>query len=195
MAMFIFYLLFFQPRKPFLGKFGSEIQNCLFNVKFGIWIKSNTQNSMLMFNFSVFDCKYLFLTIWFKNQNCQFKLKFGTRYFSHLTKNCVFRNLDLKRKIDHNFAAISRETISGTKNCIQILQADWSEVVVIWAPFEGEKVKVHIFDMTNLAGFTTWEFTTKKELNPRKQTFLLNLMLRLTQKPKIWSIFYRKIFI
>ena len=150
---------------------------------------------MLMFNFSVFDCKYLFWTIWFKNQNCQFKLKFGTRYFSHLTKNCVFRNLDLKRKIDHNFAAISRETISGTKNCIQILQADWSEVVVIWAPFEGEKVKVHIFDMTNLAGFTTWEFTTKKELNPRKQTFLLNLMLRLTQKPKIWSIFYRKIFI
>ena len=36
-----------------------------------------------------------------------------------------------------------------------------------------------------LSGFTTREFTAKEDLNPTKQVFLLNLRLRLAQKPKI----------
>ena len=73
-------------------------------------------------------------------------------------------------------------------------QTDWPEVVVIWAPFERQKIEVHIFERTNLSCFGTWKFTAKEDLNPRKQVFLLNSRLWLAHKPKIWSFFYRKKF-
>ena len=63
-------------------------------------------------------------------------------------------------------------------------QADWPEVVIIWAPFERQKIEDQIFERANLSGFATWEFTAKEELNPRKQVFLLNLRLWTAQKPK-----------
>ena len=47
----------FRREKPFLGKSGQKNQNLQFKLKFGT--KTNTQNSMMMFNFSVFDHKYL----------------------------------------------------------------------------------------------------------------------------------------
>ena len=53
------------------------------------------------------------------------------------------------------FATISGKTISGTKNYIQIPQADLPEVIVIWAPFERQKIEVHIFERANLSGFGT----------------------------------------
>ena len=68
---------------------------------------------------------------------------------------------------------------------MQISQADWPEVVVIWAPFERQKIEVDIFERANLSGFGTWKFTGKEDLNPRKQVFLLNLRLWPVQKPKI----------
>ena len=36
-------------------------------------------------------------------------------------------------------------------------------------------------------------FTTKDDLNPQKQVFLLKLKLSLAQKQKFWSIYIRKI--
>ena len=42
------------------GKFGPNIQNCLFQVKFGTQINSNMQNSVVVFTFSGFDRKYPF---------------------------------------------------------------------------------------------------------------------------------------
>ena len=60
---------------------------------------------------------------------------------------------------------------------MQIPQADWPEVVVIWAPFERQKIEVDIFERANLSSFGTWKFTGKEDLNPRKQVFLLNLRL------------------
>ena len=60
------------------------------------------------------------------------------------------------------------------------------DVVVIWAPFERQKVEVHNFETANLLDFGTWKFTTKEDLNQRKQVFLLNLRLWPTQKPKIF---------
>ena len=69
---------------------------------------------------------------------------------------------------------------------MQIPQADWPEVVVIWAPFERQKIEVHIFERANLSGFGTWK--DKR----RKQIFLLNFRPWPAQKPKIWSIFYGK---
>ena len=78
---------------------------------------------------------------------------------------------------------------------MQIPQADWPEVVVIWAPFERQKIEVHIFERANLSGFGTCKFTAKEISNPRKQVFLLNLRLWPAQKPKMWSFFYRKRFI
>ena len=58
----------------------------IFNQKFPFWAnlvekkkkKSNMQNSMVMFTFSIFDWNYLLGKFGPKNQNGQFKLKFGT---------------------------------------------------------------------------------------------------------------------
>ena len=74
-------------------------------------------------------------------------------------------------------------------------QADWPGIVVIWAPFERQKIEVHIFEGANLSGFGSWTFTTKEDIYPRKQVFLLDLRFWPAQKRKIWSIFYGKKFI
>ena len=37
------------------------------------------------------------------------------------------------------FAANCRKTISGINHFIQILLADWLDVVIMWVPFEKEK--------------------------------------------------------
>ena len=49
----------FKPEKPFLGKSSQKNQNCQFKLKFGTKTNLNKRNSMMMFNFSVFDHKYL----------------------------------------------------------------------------------------------------------------------------------------
>ena len=78
-----------------------------------------------------------------------------SRHFRHVTKGCTFKNLNLRKKVD-----------------CKISHADWPEVVVIWAPFERQKIEVHIFERANLSGFGTWKFTTKENLNRQKQVFL-----------------------
>ena len=40
-----------------------------------------------------------------------------------------------------------------------------------------QKVEIPIFDRANPSGFATSKFTAKKDLNPRKQVFLLHLRL------------------
>ena len=42
-------------------------------------------------------------------------------------------------------------------------------------------------------GFGTWNFTSKEDLNRRKQVFLLNFKPWPAQKPKIWSVFYEEL--
>ena len=76
------------------------------------------------------------------------------RHFSHVTKNRIFKNLNLRKKALRQFPG---------------------------KPFQ--------------ARIGTWKFTTKEDLNPRKQVFFLNFRLYSAQKPKIWSIFYGKSFI
>ena len=53
--------------------------------------------------------------------------------------------------------------------------------VVIWAPFETQKIQVHIF--FNLSAFGIWKLLAKEELNRQKQVFLHNF--------RPWSIFYK----
>ena len=48
------------PRLPFLGKLVPKYQDCQFKLKFGTETKSNMQNSMVMFTYSIFDRKYPF---------------------------------------------------------------------------------------------------------------------------------------
>ena len=62
------FLFCFRLEIPFLGKFGSfPPKNSQFKLKFGTKLNSNMQNSMVIFTSSIFDRKYLFLQIWFKN--------------------------------------------------------------------------------------------------------------------------------
>ena len=53
----------------------------------------------------------------------------------------------------------------------------------------------HFWYRVNILDFGTWEYTTKEDLNSRKQLFQLNLGLRLAQKLEIWSIFYEKMLV
>ena len=46
-------------------------------------------------------------------------------------------------------------------------------------------LEIHMSERTNLAGFATWEFTNKEDLNPPKQLFLHNLRLWPAQKRNI----------
>ena len=52
------HLTCFRPEIPFSGKFGSQNQKFLLEVKFGTETISNMQNSVVMFTFPVFDQKY-----------------------------------------------------------------------------------------------------------------------------------------
>ena len=62
-----------------MGKFASKNQNCQFELKFRTQTNSNTQNSMVVFTFSVLDEKQPFLGKFGpKSHNCQFMLKSGT---------------------------------------------------------------------------------------------------------------------
>ena len=60
----------------------------------------------------------------------------------------------------------------------------------MWAPFERQKIEVHIFETANPLGFGTWEFSAKEDLNQQKQVFLYNFRPWPAQKPKVWSIFF-----
>ena len=101
----------------------------------------------------------------------------SSRHSSHVTKSLIFKNLNLRKKVDSNFPCTFLKNCFRYQNYIQIPQADWLEVVVIWALFERQKIEVHIFGRVNLSAFGTCKFTNKEELNPPKQVFLLDLSL------------------
>ena len=55
---------------------------------------------------------------------------------------------------------------------------------------KDKRLKFTFVERANLSGFVTWKFTTKKDLNPQKQVFFLNLGLWLAQKSKMWSFLW-----
>ena len=52
----------------------------------------------------------------------------------------------------------------------------------MWAPFEIQKIEVHIFERANLSDLGTWKFSAKEDLNQQKQVFLHNFRPWLVQK-------------
>ena len=116
------------------------------------------------------------------------------RHFSHVTKSLILKNLNLRKKSRSQLSRhFPEKPFQAPK--IQIPPADWQGLVVIWAPFERQKIEVHIFERANLSGFGMWKFTAKEDLNQQKQVFFHNFRPWSTQKPKVWSIFYGKKFI
>ena len=89
------------------------------------------------------------------------------RHFSHVTKSRIFKNFNLRKRIDRNFCpTFLKKPFQAPKIIIiQIPQADWLEVVVRWVPFERRKIEVHIFERANLSGFGTRNFSAKEDLN------------------------------
>ena len=103
-----------------------------------------------------------------------------------MTKSRIFKNLSLRRKANRNFRGkpFAGKPFQAPKTIFKSRkQADWPEVIVIWAPFERQNVEIHIFDKVSLPGFAAWEFTTKEDLNPRKEVFLLDLRLWFVPTP------------
>ena len=112
-----------------------------------------------------------------------------------MTRTHTFKNLNLRRKAYHNLTPNLQENhfryLKFYSNPPSLLAR--SHCHVIRTPFETQKVEVHIFDRAKLCCRFCFA-VTKEDLHPRKLVFLLNLRLRPTQKPKIWSVFYGKMF-
>ena len=83
----------------------------------------------------------------------------------NLAKSRIFKNLNLRAKADHNFRRNLLENCIRHLNYIQILQAYWPKVDVIWAPFEKQKAEVYIFERANFSGYAKWKFTTQEDVN------------------------------
>ena len=62
----------------------------------------------------------------------------------------------------------------------------------MWAPFERQKIEVHIFESANPSGFGTWKFSTKEDLNRQKQVFLHILDLGPPENQKFGLFFMGK---
>ena len=117
------------------------------------------------------------------------------RHFSYVTKSCIFKNLNLRKKADRNFCSTFLK-IRFRHLKLYSNRPSWlARSCCHSAPFERQKIEVHIFEGANLAGFGTWKFSTKRDLNRQKQVFIHNYRPWPAQKPKIWSIFYGKKFI
>ena len=74
-----------------------------------------------------------------------------------VTKSRIFKILNLTKKSDRNFRG------TFLKNHFRHLKlySNPPGVVVIWAPFERQKI-VHIFERASLSGFGTWNSPPKK---------------------------------
>ena len=77
-------LFYFRPETPFLGKFGSKIQICLFKVKF----RTKLIQMMMIFRFSVLERKYRFWKNWF-----QIVKAVTSVCFTYLTMLCLIFGL------------------------------------------------------------------------------------------------------
>ena len=52
-------------------------------------------------------------------------------HFSCVTKIRIFKNVNIRRKADHNLCSNLLGNISGNSNYIPIPKVDWLEVVII----------------------------------------------------------------
>ena len=75
--------------RPFLKKFGPNNKNCQFKLKFATKIKSNMQNSVVLFTFSVFDRKYFFRANLVQKTKFHLKLLFVARLIWICMQNSV----------------------------------------------------------------------------------------------------------
>ena len=85
-----------------------------------------------------------------------------------MTKSRIFKNLNLRKKADRNFRGFLLKNRFRYQNFIHIPQADWPGVVVIWTPFERQKIEVHIFERANLSGFLYVEVQRQRRLKSTK---------------------------
>ena len=114
------------------------------------------------------------------------------RHFSQVTKSRFFKNLNLRRKADRNFRGNLQENLFRHlklySNPSKLIDQKWLSYGHLW---KDKRLKFTFHIILQIL----WKFTTKEDLNPQKQVWPLNLRLWLAQNPKVWSIFYGKIFI
>ena len=114
---------------------------------------------------------------------------FSSRHFSQCTKKCIFKNFNLRKKADRNFRG-------------NILKNHFEHLTLYsYTPGWLARSRCHMgtfwkandwsssFWESQLFRFDTWKFNGKEDLNPGKQTFVLNLRFLPSQKSKVWFIF------
>ena len=116
-------------------------------------------------------------------QFSSYNFNFKSRHITHVTKSCIFKNRNLRKKVARNF-------LGNYFRHLKLYSNSSSWLVIFWMTAEGWSSR---FLQRETFGFCyAGVKKTKEDLNPQKQVFLLSLGLCLTQKPKIWSLFYRK---
>ena len=94
--------------------------------------------------------------------------------FSHVTKSRIFKNSNLRRKDLRSFRGNLLQNHFRNLNNIQISQVDWAEVILVWAPFERQKVEVYIFDRTNFSGFAGSSPPKRIQIPENRYFFLIS---------------------
>ena len=122
---------------------------------------------------------------------------YGNRHFSHETRSRIFENFNLREKADHNFCwkilknHFPEKWLQAPKIIFKspkLLASAGFDIATFW------KTKDWSSHFWEGQPFRFWyvECTIKEDLNRQRQVFLLNFRPWLTEKPKIWSIFYGK---
>ena len=118
-----------------------------------------------------------------------------SRHFSHVTKSRIFKNLDLRKKTNRNFCGIFLKNrfrhLKLYSNSPKLI----SQELLSYAPFERQHIEVHILERAIFSGFGRWKFTTKEDLNRRKQVFLLILDLSPPRNQKFGHFLWEKVYI
>ena len=100
-----------------------------------------------------------------------------SRYFSHVTKSRMFKNLNLRKKADRNFRCTFLKNrfrhLKLYSNPPSWLARSRCHMGTFWKTLK--KIEVHIFERDNLSGFGTWNLTAKEDkgINKNRYFFLI----------------------
>ena len=122
----------------------------------------------------------------FLNPNSGPSFSDTSRKFSHVTKSCIFKNLNLKKSWSQLSQQFPAKPFQAPKITFKSPKLIGQKLLSYGDLLKDKRLKFTFFER---------KFSAKEDLNSRKQVFLFNLKVWPTQKLKICSIFYDKKFI
>ena len=113
-------------------------------------------------------------------------------HFSCVTKIRIFKNVNIRRKADHNICSNLLEKHFRQLKLYSNSQSWLVRSCYHIGIFLEKNVAVHIFARVPFPGLTTRALITRENVCTRKQVLVRNLRLYLATKSKNWVIYYEE---